>query len=240
MTVSQDIINLFDRFTHGGMDRRTFMQRLTAMAGGSAAATALLSVLENNYARAEMVAADDSRLKAEDASYPGPDGAINGYLVRPGGVGKAWDGDRHPREPRPQPAHRGRRAPRRARGLHRARARPAVAARRHAGRRGQGARDDRQARPRAKTPSGSSPPSPFLEGPCRRQRQGRRRRLLLGRRHGQPARDAQRPTSPPASPTTARQADGGATCRRSRRRCCSTTPASTSASTPASPPTRRR
>jgi carboxymethylenebutenolidase len=83
MTVSQDIINLFDRFTHGGMDRRTFMQRLTAMAGGSAAATALLSVLENNYARAEMVAADDSRLKAEDTSYPGPDGAINGYLVRP-------------------------------------------------------------------------------------------------------------------------------------------------------------
>ena len=82
MTVSQDIINLFDRFTHGGMDRRTFMQRLTALAGGSAAATALLSVLENNYARAEMVAADDSRQKAEDASYPGPDGAINGYLVR--------------------------------------------------------------------------------------------------------------------------------------------------------------
>ncbi|HVR67416.1 MAG TPA: dienelactone hydrolase family protein, partial [Verrucomicrobiae bacterium] len=88
MTVSQDIINLFDRFTHGGMDRRTFMQRLTAMAGGSAAAMALLSVLENNYARAEMVAADDSRLKAEDASYPGPDGAINGYLVRPVESGK--------------------------------------------------------------------------------------------------------------------------------------------------------
>jgi carboxymethylenebutenolidase len=83
MTVSQDIINLFDRFTHGGMDRRTFMQRLTLLAGGTAAASALLSVLENNYAHAEMVAADDSRLKAEDTSYEGPDGAINGYLVRP-------------------------------------------------------------------------------------------------------------------------------------------------------------
>jgi carboxymethylenebutenolidase len=83
MTVSQDIINLFDRFTHGGMDRRSFMQRLTQLAGGTAAASALLSVLENNYAHAEMVAADDSRLKAEDTSYPGPDGAINGYLVRP-------------------------------------------------------------------------------------------------------------------------------------------------------------
>jgi carboxymethylenebutenolidase len=83
MTVSQDIINLFDRFTHGGMDRRTFMQRLTLLAGGTAAASALLSVLENNYAHAEIVAADDSRLKAEDTSYPGPDGDINGYFVRP-------------------------------------------------------------------------------------------------------------------------------------------------------------
>ncbi len=83
MTVNQDIINLFDRFTHGGMDRRTFMQRLTKLAGGTAAASALLAVLENNYAHAEIVAADDARLKAEDPSYPGPDGAINGYLVRP-------------------------------------------------------------------------------------------------------------------------------------------------------------
>jgi carboxymethylenebutenolidase len=83
MTVSQDIINLFDRFTHGGMDRRTFMQRLTLLAGGTAAASALLSVLENNYAHAEIVAADDSRLKAEDISYAGPDGDINGYFVRP-------------------------------------------------------------------------------------------------------------------------------------------------------------
>jgi carboxymethylenebutenolidase len=88
MTVSQDIINLFDRFTHGGMDRRTFMQRLTLLAGGTAAASALLSVLENNYAHAEMVAADDSRLKAEDTSYEGPDGAINGYFVRPAEAAK--------------------------------------------------------------------------------------------------------------------------------------------------------
>jgi carboxymethylenebutenolidase len=88
MTVSQDIINLFDRFTHGGMDRRTFMQRLTQMAGGTAAATALLSVLENNYAHAEIVAADDSRLKAEDTGYPGADGTINGYFVWPAEPGK--------------------------------------------------------------------------------------------------------------------------------------------------------
>ena len=91
MTVSQDIINLFDRFTHGGMDRRSFMQRLTLLAGGTAAASALLSVLENNYAHAEIVAADDSRLKAEDTSYPGPDGDDQRLLraARRGGASAA-------------------------------------------------------------------------------------------------------------------------------------------------------
>jgi len=88
MTVSQEIINLFDRFTHGGMNRRAFMERLTKLAGGTAAAAALLSVLENNYAHAEIVAADDSRLKMEDTGYPGPDGTINGYLARPIEAGK--------------------------------------------------------------------------------------------------------------------------------------------------------
>jgi carboxymethylenebutenolidase len=88
MTVSQEVINLFDRFTHGGMNRRTFMERLTLLAGGTAAASALLSVLENNYAHAEIVAADDSRIKAEDTGYAAPDGTINGYLVRPAEGGK--------------------------------------------------------------------------------------------------------------------------------------------------------
>jgi carboxymethylenebutenolidase len=83
MRVRQDIINLFDRFTHGGMTRRDFVERLTRLAGGTAAATALLTALENNYANAELVAADDPRLATEDAAYAGPDGDIVGYLARP-------------------------------------------------------------------------------------------------------------------------------------------------------------
>ena len=54
--MDQKIINLFDRFTHGGMNRRDFLERLAGLAGGTAAATALLAVLENNYARAAIVA----------------------------------------------------------------------------------------------------------------------------------------------------------------------------------------
>lgn len=76
----QKIINLFDRFTHGGMNRREFFENLVLIAGSTAAATAMLGVLENNYASAAMVAEDDPAIRAEMAeTAPG----IKGYLVRP-------------------------------------------------------------------------------------------------------------------------------------------------------------
>jgi carboxymethylenebutenolidase len=86
--VNQDIINLYDRFTHGGMSRRDFLDRLVELAGSSAAAVALLPLLQNDYARAAIVAADDARLTAERATYDSPKGKINGYLVRGKAMGK--------------------------------------------------------------------------------------------------------------------------------------------------------
>ena len=87
-SVDQRIINLYDRFTHGGMSRRTFLDRLAELAGSAAAAAALLPLLQNNYAQAAIVAADDARLAAERVSYDSPKGKINGYLVRPKAKGK--------------------------------------------------------------------------------------------------------------------------------------------------------
>ncbi len=82
--MDQKIITLFDRFTHGGMNRRDFFERLAGLAGGTAAATALLAVLENNYARAAIVPEDDPSIKAEMTEIaPG----IKGYLVRPAADG---------------------------------------------------------------------------------------------------------------------------------------------------------
>jgi carboxymethylenebutenolidase len=81
--MDQRIINLYDRFTHGGMTRREFLDRLTEAAGSSAAALAMLPLLQNNYAQAAIVAADDARLVSERAAYESPKGKINGYLVRP-------------------------------------------------------------------------------------------------------------------------------------------------------------
>ncbi len=76
--MDQKIINLFDTFTHGGMSRRDFLDKLALMAGSTAAATALLPVLENNYAMAEMVATDDARLAITDGEIVS---GIKGHLA---------------------------------------------------------------------------------------------------------------------------------------------------------------
>lgn len=82
--MEQKIIDLFDRYTHGGMNRRDFLERLTLLAGSTAAATSLLPALENNYAHAEVVPENDPDIVAEMTEIaPG----IKGYLVRPKAAG---------------------------------------------------------------------------------------------------------------------------------------------------------
>src|SRR5436309_4502682 len=84
----QKIINLYDRFTHGGMSRREFLDRLTELAGSAAAAAALVPLLQSDYARAAIIPADDSRLAADRVSYDSAKGRIKGYLVRGKALGK--------------------------------------------------------------------------------------------------------------------------------------------------------
>ena len=80
------VIDLYDRFTHGDIDRRAFMERLAGIAGSVAAATALLPLLQNNYAIADTVKPDDPRLSYEDGvAIPGADAGLKGYLVAPKG-----------------------------------------------------------------------------------------------------------------------------------------------------------
>jgi carboxymethylenebutenolidase len=86
--MDQRIINLYDKFTHGGMSRREFLDRLTELAGTAAAAAALLPLLQNDYAQAAVVAENDARLAADRVAYDSPKGKINGYLVRPKAKGK--------------------------------------------------------------------------------------------------------------------------------------------------------
>jgi carboxymethylenebutenolidase len=85
--VDKRIIDLYDDFTHGGMNRRAFLDRLAALAGSTAAAAALLPVLQNNYAQAQTIPENDSRIVAAMVDIPGAPG-LKGYLVKPKSGGK--------------------------------------------------------------------------------------------------------------------------------------------------------
>lgn len=79
----QEIIDLYDDFTHRSLDRRVFMARLAELAGGSAAAAAMLPLLQASRAAAAVVPADDPGLRIENAAIPAEGGSITGYLARP-------------------------------------------------------------------------------------------------------------------------------------------------------------
>ncbi|MCF6369728.1 dienelactone hydrolase family protein [Rhizobium halophilum] len=82
-TITQAMINAYDEYTHLTLDRRRFMEKLTALAGSGAAAAAIAPMLAASGARAQIVPEDDDRLTAEDVTYPGAEGEMKGYLVRP-------------------------------------------------------------------------------------------------------------------------------------------------------------
>ena len=80
--MDQRIINLYDNFTHGYMNRRDFMDRLTQIAGSTAAAAAILPILQNDYAIAATVPENDPRLVSETVTFDSPKGKVSGYLTR--------------------------------------------------------------------------------------------------------------------------------------------------------------
>jgi len=83
--MEQKIIDLYDEYSHGLLDRRAFLKRLAVLAGGIAAANALLFLLENGNAKAEVVSKDDPRLQVENIKYPGATGDVRAHFARPKG-----------------------------------------------------------------------------------------------------------------------------------------------------------
>jgi len=81
--MNRRVIELYDEYTHGGMDRREFLLRLARAAGGAAAATVLLPMLENRYAQAATVAPDDPSIMIGRERFDGPAGPVNAYVVWP-------------------------------------------------------------------------------------------------------------------------------------------------------------
>ena len=84
--MDQQIINLYDEYTHKPLSRQEFISRLAKMVGSTAAALSLLPMLEVNGAKAATVPDDD--LFTERITYPGATGDMQAYVARPKKEGK--------------------------------------------------------------------------------------------------------------------------------------------------------
>ena len=87
MPLDQWIIDLYDEYTHEGLERRVFLERAAKITGSVAAAAAAFDMIAPNYALAQMVKPDDARLDSKMVTWQGGD-LMTGYLVRPKGATK--------------------------------------------------------------------------------------------------------------------------------------------------------
>ena len=80
-----ELLRLFDRYVHGGISRREFLDGAARFAVGGLTAAAILESLGPNYAWAQQVPKDDKRIRTEYVSYPSPEGhgSVRAYVVRP-------------------------------------------------------------------------------------------------------------------------------------------------------------
>ncbi len=77
------VTSLYNEYIHGDMPRRDFLRRVTEIAGSTAAATTLLSLLEPNWAHGQQIDPGDPRLTTSTVTYEGPSGPVQGYLAHP-------------------------------------------------------------------------------------------------------------------------------------------------------------
>ena len=86
----QELLNLFDKYVHGEIDRRNFLDGAKKFAAGGVTATAIWESLRPNYAWAQQVPKDDARIKTEYVTVESPqgNGGIKGYFARPAKAGK--------------------------------------------------------------------------------------------------------------------------------------------------------
>ncbi|CAI3787853.1 hypothetical protein AHFPHNDE_01525 [Pseudomonas sp. MM227] len=82
---SPELLELYDFYAHGKINRREFLDRAALFTFGGLTAGALLASLSPNYALAQQVEFTDPQIVAEYVTYPSPNGhgQVRGYLVRP-------------------------------------------------------------------------------------------------------------------------------------------------------------
>jgi len=84
----QKIIDLYEEYAKGLLNRREFLKKLAVLTGSTASAFALLRLSENNNTKAQVIQKDDPRLNTEYIKYPGETGEVRASLARPKGDAK--------------------------------------------------------------------------------------------------------------------------------------------------------
>jgi carboxymethylenebutenolidase len=80
--MDQRIVNLYDEYTHKPLTREEFLKKLAVLTGSTAAALAVLPLIEVNYANAQTIQDTDPRLFTERITYQGQT-EMKAYVARP-------------------------------------------------------------------------------------------------------------------------------------------------------------
>ena len=80
-----EVLQLFDRYVHGDLSRRGFIEQASRHAGSAAAAAGLLAALSPQFASAQVVKPDDARIVTRLQAFDSPNGngQVKGLLARP-------------------------------------------------------------------------------------------------------------------------------------------------------------
>jgi carboxymethylenebutenolidase len=90
-----DLLRLFHRYVHGGINRREFLDGAARFAVGSLTVSAIWDMLKPNYALAQQVPKDDKRIRAEYTTYSSPKGNASNGMMR-GLLARPASGDKFP------------------------------------------------------------------------------------------------------------------------------------------------
>lgn len=81
---SPEVFRLFDKYVHGQISRRDFIDRAGALAVAGLSGAAILDALNPKFAEAQEIAPADPRINSEYVEIATPGyGKLRGYLVRP-------------------------------------------------------------------------------------------------------------------------------------------------------------
>lgn len=83
-----EVLKIFDKYVHGDISRRGFLDRVAKLGLGAAGAAATLEALQPRFAEAEQISKDDPRISGATTQFPSPEGngSVRGYLVKPAKV----------------------------------------------------------------------------------------------------------------------------------------------------------